>query len=103
MNYHRPVLLGFVLCGVVWLSACNHADSGLSATLTLKDGTHFSGTVIRRESGSITLKNGAHETRTFLNSELADIKYSTPESTTSSRHRQHPQQQPFLRQSTPVP
>lgn len=73
------MLSGLVFFGVVLLSGCTRGDTGLSAILTLKDGTHFSGTVLRRESGSITVKNGAHETRTFLDSELADIKYLTPE------------------------
>jgi len=48
----------------------------LTATLTFKkDGSHFTGTVVRREPNSITVTGSAGDVHTFLYGELADIKY----------------------------
>jgi len=47
------------------------------ATVTLKlDGSHFSGTVVRRKNNSITVSGPGGFVRTFLESELSDIKYA---------------------------
>jgi hypothetical protein len=60
------------------LSGCADSNPSLFATLTLKsDGSHYSGTVVRREPNSITLTS-AGDTRTFLYTELADIQYGAP-------------------------
>jgi hypothetical protein len=74
-----------VLSGGIWLSGCGDKAPAMNATLTFKrDGSHFSGTVIRREPGSITLTNASGETHTYLYSELADIRYESPEPPVSS-------------------
>ena len=65
----------------MWLSGCGKSAPTLYATLTLKsDGSHFYGTVVRRESKSITITGATGDTRTFLYDELADIKYGAPDS-----------------------
>jgi hypothetical protein len=65
-----------VIAGSVSLPGCRDSTPALVATLTFKnDGSHFTGTVIRREPDSITVSSPAGDTHTFLYSELADIKY----------------------------
>lgn len=67
-----------LLCGI-GLCGCANNDPPLLATLTLKkDGSHFSGKVVRRETNSITVTAPSGDTRTFLNNELSDIKYGAP-------------------------
>lgn len=47
------------------------------ATVTLKrDGSRFSGTVVRRENDSITMMDPGGFVRTFLESDVSDIRYS---------------------------
>lgn len=54
---------------------CADRNPPLTATLTFrKDGTHFSGTVVRRDANSITITGEAGDTHTFLYTELSDIK-----------------------------
>jgi hypothetical protein len=48
-----------------------------------KDGSHFSGKVMRREANSITLMSSAGEARTFLDSEISDMKIGTQGDVTS--------------------
>ena len=70
-----------LLCVSLWLSGCNTSAPTLHATLTLKsDGSHFYGTVVRREANSITITGPSGDTHTFLYSELKDIKYGAPDS-----------------------
>lgn len=67
----------------MWLSGCGRGAPALYATLTLKsDGSHFYGTVVRREANSITITGAGGDTHTFLYSELKDIKYGAPDSGT---------------------
>jgi hypothetical protein len=55
------------------------------ATVTLKlDGSHFSGTVLRREGNSITMTGAGGVVHTFLESDLSDIKYTDPNSLNDS-------------------
>jgi hypothetical protein len=63
------------LLGIVWLSGCGDSKPPMLATLTFKDGTHFSGTVQRREPKAITMTDSRGEAHTFLYSELANISY----------------------------
>lgn len=81
----RDVLgLGVLLAGV-WLAGCAHHGPPLYATLTLKlDGSHFAGTVVRRDGQTITVTNPSGDTHTFLYAELADIRYGRPESSATS-------------------
>ncbi|HVZ18841.1 MAG TPA: hypothetical protein VG897_17120 [Terriglobales bacterium] len=56
------------------------------ATVTLKaDGSHFSGTVVRRENNTITMTSSGGFVRTFLESDLSDIKYGPSSSPTAAR------------------
>jgi hypothetical protein len=65
----------------MWLSGCGKSAPTIYATLTLKsDGSHFYGTVVRRESKSITITGAAGDTHTFLYDELSDIKYGAADS-----------------------
>ncbi len=63
----------------MWLFGCGKSAPTLFATLTIKsDGSHFYGTVVRRETNSITISADGN-TRTFLYTELSDIKYGAPD------------------------
>lgn len=69
----------FAFLGSLWLSGCGDKQPPLFATLTFrKDGSQFSGSVVRREPNSITLTGSGGDTHTFLYTELADIKYGAP-------------------------
>ena len=71
----RILAIGALYVSIYKLSGCNNSAPALYATLTLKsDGSHFYGTVVRRESTSITITGAAGDTHTFLYDELADIK-----------------------------
>jgi hypothetical protein len=72
------VLPGAILLACIWWSGCAKSTPPQSATLTLKkDGSLFSGTVVRREPQSITLTTPSGETKTFLNSEITAIQVGT--------------------------
>jgi hypothetical protein len=65
----------------MWLSGCGSSAPTLYATVTLKsDGSHFYGTVVRRETSSITITGAGGDTHTFLYTELKDIKYGAQDS-----------------------
>ena len=79
------VLATGVLCAGIWLSGCSNSAPTLYATLTLKsDGSHFYGTVVRRETNSITITGAGGDTHTFLYGELSDIKYGPADSATNA-------------------
>jgi hypothetical protein len=64
----------------LWFSGCGDNAPPQTATLTFKrDGSHFTGTVVRKEPNSITVTGAAGDTHTFLYAELSDIRYATPE------------------------
>ena len=76
----RRIFLAGAIVGSICLFGCGKSTPALYATLTLKsDGSHFAGTVVRREPNSITVTSPAGDTHTFLYSELADIKYGVPD------------------------
>jgi len=80
LSTFRMALLGGVFLASIWSAGCIKSDPPLQATLTFKrDGSHFSGTVVRREANSITIVGSAGDTHTFLYSELTDIKYANPD------------------------
>jgi hypothetical protein len=61
------------------LAGCGKSQAPESATVTLKsDGSHFSGTIVRREANSITMTGPGGNVRTFLTSEIANISYDSP-------------------------
>lgn len=57
------------------LCGCSGQPAATVATLTLKDGSHFSGKVISKEANSITVSSSSGDVHTFLYTELADIAY----------------------------
>ncbi len=74
-----------VVSGTFGLEGCSTKEKPLFATLVMKsDGSQYSGTVIRRESNSITVTGIGGETHTYLYSELADIKYGSPDDNSGS-------------------
>lgn len=79
------ILLSVVLFSCVWLWACAEPSAPLVATLTFrKDGSRFTGTVLRKDTSSITvLSNNTGDPHTFLYTELADISYGGSDGATS--------------------
>jgi hypothetical protein len=74
------VLTVWVIGLSLWLCGCGDTTPPLYATLTFKrDGSHFAGTVLRRDSKTITVTSPTGDTHTYLYDELADIKYGAPE------------------------
>ena len=70
----------FLLVVLLYVSACSKPAPQEHATLTLKkDGSHFSGTVIRRETNSITLTSVDGAPHTYLWTEIKKISYSDPD------------------------
>jgi hypothetical protein len=70
----RLAPLAVLLC--LLFSGCQNATAPRTAVLTFKsDGTHFTGTVVRRESKSITVAGPLGDSHTFLYSELSNIQY----------------------------
>lgn len=67
------------LCSL-WLWSCGNSNGTLGAVLTFKrDGSHFTGIVVRREANSITLTAPDGSAHTFLYTELSNIEYTTPD------------------------
>lgn len=61
------------------VAGCGKSQAPQSATITLKkDGSQFSGTIVRREAASITMTGAGGDVRTFLTSEIASISYGSP-------------------------
>lgn len=75
MRFHTELRLLFtaLIAGLAFLSGCK-APPPEVVTLTLKkDGSHFSGTVVRREANSITLTGVGGDTHTWLLTEISKI------------------------------
>jgi hypothetical protein len=73
----QTAFLGILFC--CFFASCRDKDASRFAVLTFKsDGSHFSGTVVRREATSITVTGAAGDAHTFLYSELANIEYGAP-------------------------
>jgi hypothetical protein len=73
------ILAGFVFLTGWGLTGCGDKKPSPATVVTLKrDGSHFTGSVVRRDSTSITLLSSSGETRTFLNSELSGISAAPP-------------------------
>jgi hypothetical protein len=57
------------------LLSCAPAKPPLTADVTLRrDGSHFFGTIVRRDANSITVASQGGEARTFLFSDLSEMK-----------------------------
>ena len=94
---HKVLPWAILFLGI-WSSGCSRNTAAQTATVTLKkDGSHFSGSVVRREAKSITLMSSAGEAKTFLDSEITDMKIGTegdvtnfaPEAVTRSPGQSH--------------
>ncbi len=69
------------MLGGLLLEGCGSSKPAESVTVTVKkDGSRFSGTVVRREANSITLTDSYGSVRTFLYTEILDIKNGLTES-----------------------
>jgi hypothetical protein len=64
----------------LWLIGCGDKTPQQTATLTFKrDGSHFTGAVIRKDPDSITLTGPNGDSHTFLNAELSNIQFASAE------------------------
>ena len=74
----RFAVTSCLLIGSLWLLSCESAKPPDTTTLTLKrDGSHFYGTVVRRDASSITVTGTSGDTHTYLLTELSDMQLST--------------------------
>ena len=87
----RNVAAGMILCAGLILSGC--AKSGTpdatqqTATVKLKDGGTFSGSVNKSDNSAITLTSANGESRTYPMSQVQSVKYDTapaPDSSSAS-------------------
>ncbi len=72
-----------VIIIAISLWGCNKAESpgaGRQATVTLNDGSTFSGTVTSSSTSSITLQAANGETRTYPMSQVGSLQYGQPAS-----------------------
>lgn len=71
-----------IFCGALLLAGCS-SKSGSSpgteqtATVTLKDGANFSGTVTKSDPSAITLTTPTGETRTYPMTQVDSVRYTT--------------------------
>ena len=75
----RLSLLSAVLALAI-LAGCAKTTAppaGPSATVTLKDGTTFSGSVTRTDTSAITLQSASGEARTYPMAQVASVNYGT--------------------------
>jgi hypothetical protein len=78
------LVAGTIIVLSLWLAGCGDKAPQQVATLTFKrDGSHFTGAVVRKDPNSITLTGPAGDTHTFLNEELSDIRFETPQAHTA--------------------
>jgi hypothetical protein len=78
----RNTLAGIILCTALILSACTKSSSsgstGQAATVKLKDGGSFSGSVVKSDTSAITLAATNGETRTYPMSQVDSVQYAAP-------------------------
>ena len=75
------------LIAILALSGCNKAPApapgtGPAATVLLKDGGSFSGTVTKSDTSSITLQAASGESRTYPMTQVSSVQYSSDQSGT---------------------
>lgn len=73
----------FVLCaGLLALTGCSKSTppsaAGPTATLTLKDGSSFAGTVTQSDTAAITVQAPSGESRTYPMTQVASVQYANP-------------------------
>jgi hypothetical protein len=94
-----PVL---IFISLLALSGCNKstapAATGPNATVTLKDGTTFSGSVTKSDTSTITLQSANGESRTYPMTQVATVQYgdqpATSQAPVASQYPQQPNPAP---------
>ena len=75
----RTKIAVLVVFALITLAGCSKdstsATGGQQATVTLKDGTTFSGTVAGNTADAITLRAASGESRTYPMAQIAGVKY----------------------------
>jgi len=76
----RNKALWFLFFGILMLAGCGKGSSSgageQSATVTLKDGGSFSGSVAKNDTSAITLKATNGETRTYPMTQVDSVRYT---------------------------
>ena len=73
---HLPFCIFVTILGLTGCSkSSTPAVSGPAATVTLKDGSNFSGSVTRSDTSTITLQTATGESRTYPMTEVATVQY----------------------------
>jgi hypothetical protein len=75
----RNKVLCFITFGMLVLAGCGKSspgDGGRTATVTLKDGGNFSGSVAKNDGSAITLTAANGETRTYPMSQVSSVQYA---------------------------
>src|ERR1700712_1255905 len=69
----------FVFIACIAMAGCNKsaptATAGPAATVTLKDGSTFSGSVTKSDTSTITLQSAGGESRTYPMTQVASVQY----------------------------
>lgn len=77
----RYIAVGTVFCLTLLMNGCAKNSSPGSteqtATVTLKDGGSFSGTVAKSDNAAITLKAASGETRTYPMTQVDSVQYAS--------------------------
>lgn len=94
--------LGLVLTGMLMLAGCARspvADASLQggqvATVNLKDGTTFSGAVMKSDQTAITLRSDGGESRTYPMSQVDSVKYAMAEPPVTAATESKPSPSPY--------
>jgi hypothetical protein len=73
----RNKWLILTFCGALLLAGCSKSGpAGPTATVSLHDGTTFTGTVIKSDTTGITMTSAAGETRTYPMAQVDSISYA---------------------------
>jgi hypothetical protein len=73
----RNKWLYLVFCGALLLGGCSKSEpAGPTATVSLRDGTTFTGTVTKSDTTGITLTSTTGETRTYPMAQVDSISYA---------------------------
>lgn len=74
----RSKVMCAALCVALWMTGCGKSGSSgeKTATVTLKDGSNFSGTVAKTDNSAITLTAANGETRTYPMTQVDSVRYA---------------------------
>lgn len=84
----RSKILIPLVSAITLLAGCNKSSAPASnqqATVTLNDGSTFSGAVTSSSTSSITLQAATGETRTYPMSQVASVQYAQPNQTAANQ------------------